>query len=421
MDCPPCELSRKATIDSFCRIRSFTDELAKPLTAEDCVIQSTPDVSPTSWHLAHTTWFFETFVLAVHAADYTAHHPLYGYLYNSYYNAVGRQFPRPRRGVLSRPGVAEIRAYRTFVNERMLDLLDSVDQARSERVCRLTELGLHHEQQHQELILTDIKHVLSCNPLYPVYKERAVDGATQAPDVAWYSYEEGMRRIGHDGGGFCYDNEKPRHRVFQCAFDIASRLVSNGEYLDFVRDGGYSRPELWLSDGWNEVRQQSWRSPLYWVEHAGEWKEFTLAGLGPLNPDAPVCHVSYFEADAFARWAGARLATETEWEIAAADVAMEGNFIETGVLHPGCAAATDAGPVQMFGDLWEWTASPYVAYPGYRAVSGALGEYNGKFMCNQFVLRGGSCATSQSHIRRTYRNFFPPAARWQFTGIRLAR
>ena len=411
-------------------VRQFTARLVQMLSAEDCTVQSMPDVSPASWHLAHTTWFYETFVLAG-VSGYRLFHPRYEYLFNSYYNAVGEQFPRPRRGLLTRPGLAEINAYRQFVDEKMGQLLQRLGDEASESLAHVIELGLQHEQQHQELILTDIKHVLFCNPLFPVYDETAGWRPAAAGPLGGCDYEEGIYEVGHAADQFAYDNELPCHRVFVETFHLANRPVTSGEYMEFIEDGGYRRPELWLSLGWQTVCEQRWQAPLYWMSRDGGWSQFTLAGLRDVDRDSPVCHVSYFEADAFARWAGARLPTEAEWEIAAETVPLAGNFVDTllaadAAIHPGQTKPVEAllesdAPSRMFGDVWEWTASPYTAYPGYRPPSGALGEYNGKFMCNQYVLRGGSVATSQNHIRRTYRNFFPPASRWQFMGLRLAR
>ncbi len=401
------------------QVRAFTERLCAPLATEDYVVQSMPDVSPAKWHLAHTTWFFETFVLAAACPDYRPFHPRYGYLFNSYYNAVGERHARPQRGLLTRPTVAEIYAYRAHVDAAMRDLLAGGLPSDAAGLGSVVELGLHHEQQHQELILTDIKHVLSCNPLRPAYQEPRSTPAAAAPELGWVRYAEGLFRIGHEGSGFAFDNETPRHRVFLEAFQLATRLVTNGEYLAFMADGGYRRPELWLSDGWNTVGALGWQAPLYWEQRDGEWWSFTLSGLQPIAPAEPICHLSYYEADAYARWAGARLPTEAEWERVAVDAPPAGNFVEDGRLHP--APASGGGLQQMLGDVWEWTSSPYVPYPGFRTLDGALGEYNGKFMCNQLVLRGGSCATSRTHIRRTYRNFFPPDARWQFSGLRLAR
>lgn len=414
------ESTASSLLRHYDAIRKFTEHLAAPLTAEDCAIQSMPDVSPTRWHLAHTTWFFETFVVMRATDAYQPFHPAFQYLYNSYYNAVGEQFPRDRRGVLSRPTLAQVTEYRRHVDECVRAL--STDGTGFSNLAPVLELGINHEQQHQELILTDIKHVLSCNPLYPAYVERPAQERPDHERVAWIGFSEGMRWIGHDGDGFAFDNEAPRHRVFVDGFELADRPVTNGEYLEFMRSGGYRRPEFWLSAGWQQVRSCGWNAPLYWTEIEREPYQFTLSGLQPVDISAPVCHVSYFEADAFARWAGARLPTEAEWEIAAAGLPILGNFAESGAMHPAAVVPSPTGSLrQIFGDVWEWTSSSYAPYPGYRPVEGALGEYNGKFMCNQYVLRGGSCATPQSHIRPTHRNFFPPEARWQFSGIRLCR
>jgi ergothioneine biosynthesis protein EgtB len=382
------------------------------------------DVSPTKWHLAHTSWFFETFILRPHTEGYEEFDPAFAFLFNSYYVQAGERHCRAQRGYISRPRVAEVFAYRRHVDEAMARLLEEADPGRLAELAPLVELGLNHEQQHQELMLTDIKHVFSVNPLRPVYRERTATGAATAPPLRWIRHEGGLQQIGHDGDGFAYDNESPRHRVFLEPFEIASRLVTNGEYLAFMEAGGYDRAELWLSLGWATVQEQGWTEPFYWERRDGEWWNFTLSGMRPVDPAEPVAHLSYFEADAFARWAGARLPTEAEWEVAAELAPLDGNLVESGELHPRPAdegAAADAPPLQLFGDVWEWTQSQYTPYPGYRPPPGALGEYNGKFMCNQFVLRGGSCATPRSHLRRTYRNFFPPDATWQFTGLRLAR
>jgi len=379
-----------------------------------------PDASPAKWHLGHTTWFFETFVLQAAVPGYRAFHPDFAVLFNSYYNTVGEQHPRPRRGMLTRPPLEEIRRYRGHVDGPMHDLLAS--GRLDGRMEEVVTLGLNHEQQHQELILTDIKHMLSCNPLGPAYLPRDERPPAKAGPLDWHAVEGGLRRVGHDGEGFAFDNESPRHRVHLEAFDIAARPVTCGEYLAFIQDGGYRRPEFWLSDGWDTVRREAWSAPLYWEGGGSSPVLFTLSGPREVDLDEPVTHVSYYEADAYARWAGFRLPTEAEWETAAAEADIEGNFAESGLLHPAAAARPrPARLAQMFGDVWEWTASAYSPYPGYRPPAGALGEYNGKFMCNQMVLRGGSCATPRSHIRRTYRNFFYPGQRWQFTGIRLAR
>jgi ergothioneine biosynthesis protein EgtB len=407
-------------------IRRATEDLARPLSAEDAVVQSMPDASPAKWHLAHTTWFFETFVLATVRPDDAPFDPAFNFLFNSYYNAVGPRHARPKRGLLTRPSLERVYAYRAAVDARMLELLEASGGAAPE-LAAVIEIGLQHEQQHQELIVTDLKHLLSCNPLRPAYRADLAHATAPAPALAWQAFPEAIVEIGHAGDGFSYDNEGPRHRQLMPAYALASRLVTNGEYLRFMEDGGYRRPEFWLADGHNEVVNQGWEAPLYWERNAdGAWQEFTLAGPRPLDPDAPVCHVSAYEADAYARWAGARLPTEFELERAATGQPVRGNFVEQGLLHPRSAglaepAADGSSLLQLFGDAWEWTQSSYSAYPGYRPAPGALGEYNGKFMCNQFVLRGGSCATPREHIRATYRNFFPPDARWQFSGLRLAR
>jgi ergothioneine biosynthesis protein EgtB len=408
----------------FQQVRQATEALCAPLAPEDYVIQSMPDCSPTKWHLAHVSWFFETFLLKPAAPGYVPLDPRYAYLFNSYYNAAGDKYPRPRRGMISRPTVAEVYEYRKYVDEHVLDLVECADDDTMPEVARIVTLGMHHEQQHQELIVTDLKHMLSHNPLYPVYVSSPSNGlAASATQMRWQEFSEGVYWIGHEGDDFAYDNEEKRHREFLESFRLGSRLVTNGEYLQFIQDGGYDRPDFWLSMGWATVQEQGWRSPLYWEDRDGEWWQYTLAGAKPVDPAEPVTHVSYFEADAYAHWAGARLPTEAEWEVAAMTVPIEGNFVESGRFHPRpLHAATGAEQlVQMFGDVWEWTQSSYSPYPGFQIAPGALGEYNGKFMCNQYVLRGGSCATPLSHIRPTYRNFFPPDARWQFSGVRLAQ
>ena len=406
--------------ERYTQTRGTTEFLCAPLATEDFVVQSMPDVSPTRWHLAHTAWFFDTFILARWERDYRPVKPEYRYLFNSYYEAVGQQFPRPRRGVLSRPTVAEVFDYRHAVDQRLLELLE-YDTDDDEELARVVELGIQHEKQHQELILTDIKHVFSCNPLFPVYRDAPPSsGDARTPACRQFAYDGGTVEIGHGGTGFAYDHEFPRHQVVLQPYCLDDRLVTNGRYLEFIDDGGYRRTELWLSLGWNTVVAEKWPAPLYWFQRDGEWFEFTLSGLRPLRAEEPVCHLSYFEADAFARWAGARLPTEAEWEHAATQRDLEGNFLESGLYHPAVSRANHAGAKQMYGDLWQWTASPYTGYPGYRAPSGALGEYNGKFMCNQYVLRGGCCVTPVDHVRPTYRNFFPPESRWVFAGLRLA-
>jgi ergothioneine biosynthesis protein EgtB len=391
--------------------------LAEPLTAEDCAAQSMPDASPTKWHLAHTTWFFEQFVLRPLVPGYRAFDPDFEYLFNSYYDAVGERHPRPERGLLTRPSLSRVIDYRTVVDEHVQRLL-----ADDEVPAAIVELGLNHEQQHQELMLTDLKHLFSRNPLEPAYRRdrpAVASAASECTPPDWSQHGGGLREIGTDAGScFCFDNETPRHRVWVDPYLLAHRPVTNGEFREFIRDGGYEQPLLWLSDGWAAAMREGWRRPLYWSEALDS--EFTLGGRRDLDPDSPVCHVSYYEADAFARWAGARLPTEAEWELVAADQPVEGNLLGSGPLHPG-PASQPGTPAQLFGDVWEWTASPYVPYSGFVPPAGALGEYNSKFMCNQMVLRGGSCATPAGHVRASYRNFFPPEARWQFSGLRLAR
>jgi ergothioneine biosynthesis protein EgtB len=396
-------------------IRARTETLCEPLEPEDYQLQSMPDCSPPKWHLAHTTWFFETFVLSRFERGFRPFHSQFSYLFNSYYNAVGERWPRPSRGLLSRPTVAEVYAYRREVDERLLALLGSVDERALDEIASIVELGLNHEEQHQELLLTDLKHAFGLNPLRPVYAPRGPGRQAEATPFEWQFHPAGVRWIGHDGTGFAFDNEGPRHRVFVGSFAIASRPANNGEYLRFIEDGGYDRPELWLSDGWAERQKAGWSAPLYWQREGSEYELFTLRGMSPLDPAEPVCHLSYYEADAFARWAGARLPTEFEWETAVAEEEVRGDFLDSGRLHPAAHERSN------YGGVWAWTASPYAAYPGYRPAAGALGEYNGKFMCNQMVLRGGSCATPAKHIRPTYRNFFAPGARWQFSGLRLAK
>lgn len=414
--------------EHFRLVRSFTAHLTQPLATEDYVVQTMQDVSPTKWHLAHTTWFFEVFLLQRFKRDYRLHHPDYPFLFNSYYVQAGERHCRDRRGYISRPTVSEIYAYRAYVEEQVDELIEEAPESSASGIADVLEIGIHHEQQHQELILTDMKHVLSVNPLRPVYRETAAHSgsSTRPPKQDWVHFSEGLHEIGHHGDGFCFDNEMPRHRHFIHEFLLSNRLVTNGEYLEFMEDGGYRRPELWLSEGWATAEEHHWTEPFYWESREGRWWTFTLGGMRKVDENEPVCHLSYFEADAFARWAGARLPTEFEWEHAAHAVAIEGNFVETARVHPvGTTAAGNRNGsnelLQLYGDVWEWTRSQYSPYPGYKPLPGALGEYNGKFMCNQFVLRGGSCATSRSHIRPTYRNFFAPASSWQFTGVRLAQ
>ena len=404
----------------FLQARHATETLAAGLSAEDCSLQSMPDASPVKWHLAHTTWFFETFLLQPDGTDARVFREAYGYLFNSCYDAIGARHPRPQRGLLSRPPFDEVLAYRRHVNAGVEAML-AQRWPLSPRALEVLELGLHHEQQHQELILTDFKHLLSFNPLLPAYRPMLQPVSGPAAPLRWHRYPEGLHRIGHTGAGFAFDNEGPSHRCFVEPFELASRLVTNAEFAEFIDDNGYRRPELWMSEGWQTVQANHWERPQYWERDGRTWLGFTLSGRHELQPAEPVCHLSWYEADAFARWSGARLPTEIEWEIAATGMPTTGNFADSGRLRPAMApaAGTDA-PQQLFGDVWEWTGSAYLPYPGYRPSPGALGEYNGKFMVNQFVLRGGSCATPQSHIRTTYRNFFPPHARWQFSGLRLA-
>jgi ergothioneine biosynthesis protein EgtB len=397
---------------AFGHVRQRTLHLAEPLTAEDCCAQSMPDASPVKWHLAHTTWFFETFILEPREPGFRPHNPAFRVLFNSYYNGVGAKHPRAQRGLLTRPTLAEVHAYRADVDARMLHLLASAPDDAG--LAALVELGLQHEQQHQELILTDVKHLLSRNPLYPPYIDSALPASGPVEPLAWIDFDGGLAEIGHAGGGFAFDNESPRHRAYLEPFALASRLVTNGEYLDFIEAGGYRDPSLWLSDGWDLVADGTLAAPLYWQRDGDRWREFTLHGLQALDPARPVTHVSLYEADAYARWRGARLPTEAEWEFAARDAALT-----CGDLHP--RAAGSSGLAQMFGECWQWTASSYAPYPGFVPAAGAIGEYNGKFMVNQYVLRGSSCATPHGHARASYRNFFPAGARWQFTGIRLAR
>ncbi len=410
------ERKGESLAERFLSVRRTTTWLALSLSPEDQMVQSMPDASPTKWHLAHTTWFFETFVLAKTVSGYSSFHPDFTYLFNSYYKGLGGHPLRSRRGTLSRPRCSDITAYREHVDEAIVRAIES---GVAPEVLSLIELGMQHEQQHQELIVTDIKHAFWTNPLHPAYRSHTgMEKAGEIPNLTWLEFDGGLHEIGHAERGFAFDNECPRHSVFLNAFRIASRLVTNREYLEFMSDGGYKRSDLWLSDGWDRVCTEGWDSPLYWIFADGGWRVFTSSGVSDVVEDEPVIHVSQYEADAYARWAGARLATEAEWEIASAQPGCSGTFLESERMHP--ARAAGKGLCQMLGDAWEWTNSAYLPYPGFRPAEGVLGEYNGKFMSNQIVLRGGSCVTPQSHIRRTYRNFFPPQARWQFAGIRLA-
>jgi len=410
------------------QVRQATEQLTAALSEEDCALQSMPDASPTKWHLAHTSWFFETFVLEPFQPDFTAFDASYRVLFNSYYNGVGEKHPRTERGLISRPTLAAVRAYRQHVTHQITQLLPEL--AGNPAVVDLVWLGCNHEEQHQELILTDLKHLLSRNPQHPAYDQRWPLTAVEAKQPHWIDYAGGLVEIGFTGGGFAFDNETPRHKVWLPPFQLASHPVTHGDFAAFIADGGYARAELWLALGWDWVTSRTIEYPMYWQratfaadEGQPEWQTFTLHGMVPIDPQAPMCHINYFEADAYARWAGARLPREAEWELAASTVPQTGNFLDSGALHP--LALQDepptGQPAQMFGDVWEWTQSAYLPYPGFHPAAGAVGEYNGKFMCNQFVLRGGSCATPSAHMRPTYRNFFPPEARWQFSGIRLAR
>jgi ergothioneine biosynthesis protein EgtB len=426
----PERFARERLAARYAEVRARTEALAAPLAPEDQVVQSMEDASPVKWHRAHTTWFFETFVLAPYLPGYEPVDPDYAYLFNSYYEAAGPRHPRPRRGMVTRPPAEAIADYRKAVDRAVGRLMQLADGETWARAAPLIELGLHHEQQHQELLLTDLLHAFSCNPVNPVYQPfRPAPAPDPAPDPAagpasagWVGMPAGLYEIGHAGDGFAFDHEGPRHKVWLEGFRLAERPVTNADWQAFMADGGYERAELWLSDGWATVQLEGWRAPLYWEPGEDGWQAFGLSGLQPVDGQAPVAHVSYFEADAYARWAGKRLPTEAEWEVAAGDVPARANTVGSGLLRPAPAAAApeDGRPAQAYGDVWEWTSSAYSAYPGFRAAEGAVGEYNGKFMCGQFVLRGGSCATPEGHVRREYRNFFYPHQRWQFTGLRLA-
>ncbi len=405
--------------ESLFRTRRLTACLAAPLGVEDQAAQANEEASPTKWHLAHTTWFFESFVLQPFLPDYRVFDARFNYCFNSYYEAQGPRQPRPLRGQLTRPTCFEVRDYRAHVDEALRALFAS-PLVENEEVLKRVETGIHHEQQHQELLLTDILSLFALSPLRPAYREGGpLRARHEAEPLCFIAFEGGQRAIGHAGADFCFDNEAPRHDVLLRPFQLADRLVTNAEWQAFMADGGYRAPALWLADGWARVARDGWCAPLYWEERDGQWLQMTLWGLQTIDGAAPVCHISYFEADAYARWAGRRLPTEFEWEIAAAGVAAAGNMLAADNLTPR-PAAPGSGLRQMFGDVWEWTQSAYAPYPGFRPVKGALGEYNGKFMCSQQVLRGASCATPDAHARRTYRNFFYPHQRWQFCGLRLA-
>lgn len=423
--------AREDVVERYRTVRDLTEALAAPLHAEDQVVQSMPDVSPTKWHHAHTTWFFETFILQRERPGYRPFHSTFAYLFNSYYEAAGPRHPRPQRGLLSRPTVEDVHRYRCHVDEAMTALVAGADDDdRWSAIAPRLELGLHHEQQHQELLLMDIKHVLSCNPLDPRYTDALVASERPSTPLGWTEHEGGVIEVGHNPAdpSFAYDNERPRHRVYLEDFRLGDRLVTAGEWTAFIDDDGYRRPELWLSDGWFALCAEGWEAPLYWRREPDGWSIFTLTGRRPVTEAEPVVHVSHYEADAFARWAGARLPTEYEWEHAAARLSVVGNFLPGGrpapdpaSLHP-VAATADASVAsrQMFGDVWEWTSSAYLPYPRFTPAAGAIGEYNGKFMSGQMVLRGGACITPEGHLRPTYRNFYPPQSRWVFGGVRLA-
>jgi ergothioneine biosynthesis protein EgtB len=406
-------------LQRFQQVRADSEKFCEPLALEDYGLQAMPATSPPKWHLAHSSWFYETFVLKDLQREYQPFDPAFEVLFNSYYNGIGAQHPRAERGLLSRPGLDKVRAYRAHVTDAVTGLLQEEAHPEQARITELVTLGMHHEQQHQELFFTDIKYSFSRNPLLPTYCETSPEVASKLRPQGWIEHPGGEVPVGYRGEGFCFDNEIPTHRVLLQPFELGDRLICNGEYLAFMADGGYQRPELWLADGWNESSEQGWKAPLYWKQRDGEWFEYSLHGLLPLDPATPVSHISAYEADAYARWAGARLASEFEWEAVAAGHVPGGQFVEAGQFHP--RATTGADDTQLYGCLWQWTSSAYGPYPGYRPAAGTVGEYNGKFMANQLVLRGGSCVSSQSQVRASYRNFFYPPDRWQFTGIRLAQ
>lgn len=421
-------MTRAQLSQYFHRIRETTENLCKPLQVEDQVVQPIMDVSPPKWHLGHTTWFFEAMFLDKYIPNYVHFHPEYAFVFNSYYESFGKRINRDLRGNLSRPSVEDTISYRNNINGRMQELIQDIDESKWQEFSNLVVLALNHEQQHQELLITDVKYILAGSPVKPAYLTSRDDSrvtSESSKEAQFIRFDGGLFSIGHQGDGFCYDNEIPRHKVYVNDFGIQNRLVTNGEFLEFIEDGGYSNFRFWLSDGWELIQTEGWNSPLYWEEKDGEWFEFTLSGLNKLDQQSPVCHVSYYEADAYAQWRQKRLPTEAEWEVASqisGSAESHGNFLDNMILHPTPAAFDPDGTKlqQMFGDVWEWTGSAYLAYPGYRRAEGPLGEYNGKFMINQMVLRGGSCATSRDHIRTTYRNFFQPEKRWQFKGFRLA-
>lgn len=420
---------REELLRAYRETRSTTESLVEPLEPEDMVVQTMPDASPTKWHLAHTTWFFETLVLERSGEPYSTFDERYPQLFNSYYESLGNPYPREQRGLLSRPTVDEVLAYRRHVDKAMVELLSTAPEATVAEVAPTLTIGLNHEQQHQELLLMDVKQVLARNPLRPAYRSQSPTSPRPVPPMEWGTFEGGLVQVGASPDGFAYDNECPRHTVFLEPFELAPRPVTNGEYRTFMADGGYQRPELWLADGWARVQQENWRAPLYWEETAGRWRIMTLGGLRDVNPSEPVCHISYYEADAYATWSGYRLPTEHEWEHAATSSGLStpssppGSFLENGTHHPTALRTAPApGSLgQLFGDVWEWTSSAYAPYPKYQPFEGELVEYNGKFMANQLVLRGGCCITPKQHLRPTYRNFYYPHQRWMFSGLRLAR
>jgi len=405
----------------FEAVRAFTEKITEPLEIEDYVVQVTENASPAKWHLAHTTWFFETFLLEKFLDDYSPVHPQYSYLFNSYYLQTGVPHCRARRGNISRPTVRQVFEYRESINCHVLDLIKNSTDKEFAQYAPVIEIGIHHEQQHQELLMTDLKYMFAQNPLNIVYREKVRPRKNHIPEINWVSFEEGVYKIGHDGDGFGYDNEFPRHKTYIHDFELADRLVTNAEFIEFIEAGAYQEVEWWLDEGFSTIRDEGWNAPLYWKKEDAEWFHYTLSGREKIDPNEPVTHISYFEAEAYARWKGCRLPTEQEWEVASETVETEGNFVDNDYLHPVALQENKNELKQMFGDVWQWTQSSYAPYPGYKPLPGALGEYNGKFMCNQYVLRGGSCATSESHFRKTYRNFFHADERWQFTGIRLAK
>ncbi len=419
MAIPNSATSKELSLSAYYQqVRQLSEQICQPLEIEDYVVQSMPDASPIKWHLAHTAWFFEVFILVPHLKGYKVFHPKYDYLLNSYYESLGQRVAASQRGTLSRPTVAETYRYRAYIDEAMQSLI--TENIGNSELESLIILGLNHEQQHQEFLFTNIKSIFGNNPLRPVYNPNLLTPTFEkVQQLDWLEYPENLYEIGHNGKRFAFDNEQPRHQVYLQKYRLASRLVTNGEYLEFIQAGGYNNPDYWLSEGWIAARSQNWQAPLYWEQIDGDWWLMTLGGMRPLNDKEPVCHVSFYEADAYARWVGKRLPTEAEWETASANLPVRGNLLETGILHPAPARGSDS-PEQLFGDVWEWTNSTHQPYPGYRLEAGIIGEYNGKLMCNRLVLRGGSCVTPQSHIRSSYRNFYPPATRWQFSGIRLA-